>query len=311
MNKSDFLNDIGADAARQAYGGVSHWPERRAESTRSEYAEKLAADYADLAEQAAKGGTVDLLEAEFARYRDGYRKRNLAYLHSSSRCVSWFIAGPSNFPASRMNKRAEISHKRLTELLDFRARAKAEIVRKLRPDLAPIYASDSNALERLQADISKLEAKQERMKRANAVIRKHLKGDSQAKTQALLEEGFSLSMAQQLLTKNCFGGIGYESFQLTNNGANIRRMKARFEQITRLRATPGSEAQGSNARLEDAPQDNRVRLWFAGKPAESVRDDLKSCGFRWTPSLGCWQAYRNYSAMNAAQRIAGIHLQAA
>jgi hypothetical protein len=32
---------------------------------------------------------------------------------------------------------------------------------------------------------------------------------------------------------------------------------------------------------------------------------LKAAGFRWTPTLGCWQAYRNHNALTVAREIAG------
>jgi hypothetical protein len=306
MNAAEFVNDISTETAQRAYYGVSHFPERRAQSTRSEYAETMAEDYAELKEQAVKGGTLAQLDSEFARYRAGYCKRYHAYLHSSSRCVSWFIAGPSNFPAERMNKRADIAHKRLTEFLDFRARAKAAIRRALRPDLAPIYASDSNALERLEAKVTHAETLQARMRITNATIRRTAKDGPPAQIAALLEMGYGLANATRLLEKDFAGRIGFADFELTNNSANIRRMKARVAQITRLQATPAQEVEGENARFEDAPQDNRVRLWFEGKPADTVRSELKSNGFRWTPSLGCWQAFRNHHAMQTAKRIAGI-----
>ena len=306
MTPQTFLNDISTETARAAYHGVSMRPEQRAESTRNDYAETLAEDYAEFAEQAAKGKTEHLLQAEFDRYRAGYRKRYYGFLHSNSRCVSWWIAGPSNFPAARMNKRADIAHKRLNELIDFRARAKAAIKRTLRPDLAPIYASDSNALERLEAKISHAEALQKRMKQSNETIRRHKKEGKEAQIAALMVLGYSAGMAQKLLEPDFVGRIGFADYQLTNNGANIRRMKQRVEHVTRLHATPGSEKEGTNARLEDCPAENRIRLWFAGKPSEEVRTDLKSNGFRWTPTVGCWQAYRNVGAYQTAKRIAGI-----
>lgn len=306
MNKETFLADIPTSAATAAYYGTSFNPERRGESTKSEYAETMASDYNELSAQAAKGGTLDLLPAEFARYRDGYRKRYLAYLHSSARCVSWFIAGPSNFPAARMNKRADIAHKRLTEFLEFRGRALAAIKRTLRPDLAPIYASDDNALERLEAKITSAERLQARMKIANAAIRRAKKDGEKAQVAALLELGFQLGTAQRLLQPDFCGRIGFPDYELTNNGANIRRMKMRVEQISQLKATPAREIEGERARIEDAPQDNRVRLYFPGKPESAVRDDLKRNGFRWTPSLGCWQAFRNYTATETAKRLAGV-----
>lgn len=302
--KEEFKLDIPATVSKAAFYGVSFDPDGRGERARADYADTLESDLNQFMEEAAKAGTVDLVASEFARYREGYRKRTYAYLNSSARCVSSFIAGPSNFPAARMNKRSEIAHKRLGELLEFRAKARAAIFRALRPDLAPIYSGDANALERLQMDITKAETVQARMKVANALIRKHWKAGKQTVIAHLMLAGFDQTTAGDLVTPDCFGGYGFPSFRMTNNGANIRRMKQRFAQITKLRQTPASEAVGSNARFEDCPSENRVRLWFDGKPAEAVRNDLKAHGFRWTPSLGCWQGYR--TAIAQAKRIAGI-----
>lgn len=311
MNTQTFISDISTETAQRAFYGVSHFPERRAESTRNDYAVTLAQDYANLLEQAERGKTLDLLPAEFERYRAGYRERYRSYLHSSSRCVSWFIAGPSNFPAARMNKRSDIAHKRLTELFEFRSRALAAIKRKLRPDLSPIYASDDNALERLEAKIAQAETMQSRMKETNATIRKHAKEGQQAQICALLGLGYTVGTAAKLLQPDFAGRIGFADFELTNNSANIRRMKGRVEIITRNQSTSASEIEGAAARFEDCPSDNRVRLFFPGKPAEDVRSKLKKHGFRWSPTLGCWQAFRNAYACLIAKQVAGISVPAA
>lgn len=305
MDSTLFLSDISTETARQAYYGVSQFPEGRAERTRHDYANGLVDDYATLREQAVKGGTLDLLDAEFARFREGHKRRQLAYLHSSARCVSWFIAGPANFPAARMNKRAEISHRRLTEMIDFRARALAAIRRTLRPDLRAIYAGDSDALERLDMKITQARTLQERMKITNAAIRGAAKKGAQAQIAALLELGYQEARAKDLLEPDFCGRIGFADYELTNNGANIRRMEKRLAQLTEARATPNTEIEGCNCRLEDVPADNRIRLFYPGKPDSTVRDDLKANGFRWTPSLGCWQAYRNHHSMVTARRLAG------
>lgn len=306
MTTETFLADISTATAERAYYGVSHFPERRAQTTRSEYADGLAVDYQALSEQATKGGTLDLLPAEFARYREGLRRRTCAYLHSSARCVSWFIAGPSGFPAARMNKRADIAHRRLSEMLDFRARAMAAIRRTLRPDLRAIYAGDGDALERLDAKITAAKALQERMKATNAAIRRNAGVGPQAQIAALLVLGYQEATARRLLEPDFCGRIGFADYELTNNGANIRRMEKRIEQITRQQATPASEVNGDHARIEDAPADNRVRLFFPGKPDEAVRTELKASGFRWTPTLGCWQAFRNHNSFVTARRVAGV-----
>lgn len=263
-----------------------------------------------LREHAIKGGTLDLLEAEFSRYRDGQRKRELAYLHSSSRCVSWFIAGPSNFPAARMNKRADIAHKRLNELFEHRANALAAIKRTLRPDLRAIYTGDADALDRLEAKITKAEAIQERMRATNATIRRHKKEGPQAQIAALLAMGYQQGIARKLLEPDFCGRIGFADYQLTNNSANIRRMKQRVEHISRLQDTPAVESEGENARVELCPSENRIKLFFPGKPEATIRERLKRGGFRWSPTQGAWMAYPNFQTEQLAREIAGVDTHA-
>lgn len=60
----------------------------------------------------------------------------------------------------------------------------------------------------------------------------------------------------------------------------------------------------SGIKLEDAPSENRIRIFFNGKPDSSTIAELKRHAFRWTPSLGCWQAYRNSRSMEFAKNTA-------
>ena len=167
-------------------------------------------------------------------------------------------------------------------------------------------AGDDDATQRLADKIGTAEALQATMKAANAAIRKHARAGEAAQIQALVALGFNEGRARDLLQPDFAGNIGFAPFELTNNNANIRRMKARLGEVSRNQATTSMEVAGENARLEDAPADNRVRLYYPGKPADDVRTRLKSSGFRWTPSLGCWQAYRNHNTLITARREAGV-----
>ena len=313
MNTTDFLADIPMSAALAAHSGTSFVPERRAESERQGYADTLAADYETLRQHAEKGGTLDLLDAEFARYREGCRRRTCSYLHSRHGLVSWMIAGPSNFPARRMNKRADIVGRRLNELVEGREHALRAAIRNLRPDLRPIMAGDADAVERLHAELGKLERYQAQVKAANAIIRReHRAGDGPSSTWQdrcaliLQAEGFTYGRAHNALEPDYAGRYGLPGYILTNNGANIRRIKARIAQIETAQAQPVETRETeSGITLEDDPPANRVRLFFPGKPAEDTRTRLKKAGFRWTPSVGCWQAYRNTWSMQTANQIAG------
>jgi len=299
-----FIDDIPLSLSVSAFNGVSMSPERRGESTRTEYAQAMESAYAKLQANATKGGTLDQLEDEFARFRTGYANRYKAYLHSSSRCISSFITGPANFPVRRAQKRNDIAHRRLNEMLDFYERGLKAAIRNLRPDLRPIMSGDTNALERLQAELESLETRQAHMKAANAAIRTNKEAGHDAQIAALINLGMTEDNARKLVIipahMACYGQ-GYQGFTMTNNNANIRRIKGRIEHLSKAKATPDKVIERKGLRVEDCPADNRIRLFFDGKPDEDVRSRLKSNGFRWAPSIGAWQAYRNHNSLSVAQ----------
>ena len=301
---SSFAGDISLSLAVSAYGGISMSPEKRGASTQAGYCQELEEVYNTLKAHAVKGGTLDKLEDEFARFRGGFRSHYRAWLSSKGRCISSFITGPSNFPTRRAEKRNRIEHRRLEAVIDFKARAMKAAVRNLRPDLRPIMAGDADAIERLETEIRRAEEVQSRMKAANAAIRKTKKKGRDAQLAALVELGFSDALAAKMLEPSCFGTVGFEGFELSNNNANIRRMQQRLEQITRAKASPDSEVTGENGvTMNDCPAENRVRLTFPSKPPGEIRERLKKNGFRWAPSLGVWQAYRNYRSLEMAKEF--------
>lgn len=300
MNAEQFKEEISVGLAVAAFNATSFSPERRGESVRRDYANTMQQAYETLRQHAEKGGTLDMLDAEFTRYKAGYRGRTEAWLRTHSRCISSMIAGPSNFPVRRAQKWNDIEHKRLTELVEFGERGLRAAIRNLRPDLRPIMAGDDNAIERLEEKIVTLRARQDRMKAINTAHKAYKKD---AKT---LEES-SLSQQDKELIRRYVPAYSWEPhpfapFELSNNNATIRTAEKRLEQLTKAKATPEKQIEcASGLRVEDCPADNRVRLFFPGKPDADVRGKLKSNGFRWSPTIGAWQAYRNSRAMELAQ----------
>ena len=129
------------------------------------------------------------------------------------------------------------------------------------------------------------------MKAANNAIRQH-PDDIEAQSTALMALGFSDNLTAHLVG-------GYADFELSNNRANIRRMKARVAELiaAREKLTVGL-AQPSPAldvvlpegvSMEENTDDNRLRLYFPGKPDEATRTLLRSNGWRWSSSAGAWQ----------------------
>jgi len=121
---------------------------------------------------------------------------------------------------------------------------------------------------------------------------------------------FTEAKAAQLLVPDYIGRVGFPDYAFQNNGANLRRMRARLALLERDKAAPETTHDGNNGvRLEDCPSDNRVRLFFPGKPDSAIRTRLKANGFRWTPSLGCWQAYRNSRSLEQAGQFVAVPIE--
>lgn len=297
------IEPIPENFARSAFSWNSMDPEKRARLVVREYEETLREDWRNLFGHAKDEGQIKLLQEEFSRYAAGYRVRYMKWLSSLSRCASAFVTGPSKFPTRKMEKRNDIEGRRSVEIGEYRSRALDAIEKALHPELRPIMSGDSDACARLREKIAKAEEKQEKMRAVNKCVKRKKGGPD---LEGLRTLGLSEEAIKSAIAGDCFGNKGVPPYELSNNNANIRRMKQRLEKITRDQAAEITSLEGELANLEDCPAENRIRLFFGGIPSVEVREKLKRNGFRWTPSLGCWQAYRNCNSAQVAKEIAGI-----
>lgn len=165
-----------------------------------------------------------------------------------------------------------------------------------------ISSEDPEAVDKLAAKIAELEADQERMKAANAAIRKHKKGGAQAQVAALVALGYAETVAAKLIEPDFCGRVGFPNFMLTNNNANIRRLKARIPQVQAVQAA--EEVREQIGAVEYREEDARVWLVFPGKPAEAIRAELRGHGFKWSPTRGAWVRQLSNAARYHGRAIA-------
>ena len=100
--------------------------------------------------------------------------------------------------------------------------------------------------------------------------------------------GFTDEDIARLKTPDFAGRVGFPSFQLTNNNANIRRLKERLTLQQATAALDTQEKEYSFGRLRRDMAENRYMFFFAGKPDEHTRTTLKGNGFKWSPTRGAW-----------------------
>ena len=161
-----------------------------------------------------------------------------------------------------------------------------------------ISADDDLAVEKLTKKLEGLEFQQATMKAVNAYFRKHKTLDGCPELTPEQAEKLKADMAQSWhLDKS----KPYPAYLLSNNNANIRRVRQRIEELSSRSEFAGWTFPGGEAKINEA--ENRLQLIFEEKPDADQRQELKSNGFKWAPSQGAWQRQLNQNAIRAAARI--------
>lgn len=142
-----------------------------------------------------------------------------------------------------------------------------------------ISSDDPDAIQKLIEKLNKLTAKQEKMKAVNKAIRKNDRP-------ALSAMGYTETDIKKIFTPDPVYGMGFPSFTLSNNNAEIRRLKQRIEHLTNMKALKPASIEKSGYTYKEA--DNRCQFIFDGKPDQPIRDILKRYAFKWSPSRSAW-----------------------
>lgn len=275
--------------AYDAYRNTSFSPERRAKDTITSYSSELQEDLKLIEE---RGGDVE-------RYKAKYIEKFRSWMSSRSRCYSVMITGPANFNNARHEKANNAERNKYEDFINWRGRV---IDKVTRPESTDIVKGTSGALDKLNEKLQKLEELQSLMKAANKILRDK-KG---LKTERLIDAGFTEDNALKLQDTDRFGGTGFPSFSLTNNGAKIRNLKkdiASEERRLEKYSDGNKEYQiGSAVAIENA-EENRLQLRFEGKPDQPIIKELKSNGFRWSPRNAVWQRQLTENALWSLKRM--------
>jgi hypothetical protein len=146
-----------------------------------------------------------------------------------------------------------------------------------------ISSDDPEAIAKLRRKLEALEGAQERMKAANKAYKK---GGADALRE--IEPKHAESLLAGMVRSWC-KDKPFPPYALTNNHAEIRRCKARIEELTKREETaPAKTVEGDGWRFEEDREENRFVFEFDGKPDERTRTELKSNGFKWSPYRGQW-----------------------
>jgi hypothetical protein len=115
--------------------------------------------------------------------------------------------------------------------------------------------------------------------------------------------GYSEEQVKKLREPDFCGRIGFPSYELQNNNANIKRVESRIKRLKATKEAGTKETENRFFRVVENTEIMRLQLFFDGKPEAEVRDILKSNGFKWSPKNECWQRQLTDNAKYALQRI--------
>ena len=287
--------DVSYELAYNAYRGTSFSPDKRAKEEQIDFARYMNGVYEELKALVKYPEQEPVFVNELNRYKEGYLKRLNALLSAKSRCMSSMITGPANFPFARNQKRLDVEHKRLEELLTWDKKVKYAIKTKLLAAI-PADVQASKELESLKVYIR-----------------------CQIQTINAIKRGEEPGLDKALFVSSLTGKLT----RLAGSNLNLAQEGLRF-----LQSLPDSPIAKRNkiwAILEKEPPEqktgtkqllafeggevvlnydaDRVQILFDEKPSDEMRQKLKKSAWRWSPSYGAWQRQATENAIYNVKRL--------
>ena len=251
---------IEKEFARRAFYNVSFDPDKRGERFVEDF-EEVNKEIINLCNQ---------YEVDPNRLLEKHYKLATAYLSAESRCASAAVVGFSKFPVARMEKRHKQTQNHLERLVYFRDNIEKTLKRITRKT-----ETQEDKKTRWIKKIEFLKLYQEMMKDVNSMVRKGKIKEA--------EEKYNLK-----LKPNCWGNIGFESYELRNKLANIKRLEEQVKQIDNLRSNELAGFSFNGGTVEFDKEEIRWNIFFDEKPNEEIRSKIKARGFKWSPRRGAW-----------------------
>ena len=300
-----------APETKTPYYTINEGAARRANDVNSYYDYKpgsATAEYRQMVDKAVEIGErqkkrVDpMYHEKIDSLVDTYARKLAENMNSSfsieARVPSILIAGGSNFPVRKKEKQNAARDRNMEDWNEIQG-----LLDKIRSTgMGGISADDPQAIQKLEAKLEKLQTAQDTMKAVNAYYRKHKTLDGCPNLSAESIEKMKSEMSSQWHIED----KPYPSWALSNNNAEIRRVKGRIAELTRKQETAYAGWEFDGGTVEANREDNRLQIYFEEKPDEKTRETLKENGFRWSPKAGAWQRQLNDNAIYAADRLSCI-----
>jgi hypothetical protein len=172
-----------------------------------------------------------------------------------------------------------------------------------------ISSDDPDAVAKLTEKLAALEAHQKQLKAENRACRKaKVTLETADKAEALRAAGVSeagirsLIRLAQICPHHCKPYLKHPSYELSNNNANIKRVRDRIKSLeARIEAVAAEPIEGDGFTISEDTDWGRILIEFDRKPCQAARDYLKSHGWRWARSRLAWVRHLNTNGRTYAQ----------
>lgn len=267
------------DAGYRAYSGISFSPEKRAEQTVKDYEQELNEDLKNIPDD------------EKEQYVSNYKKYLFAWLSAMSRCYSSMISGSSNFPVSRMEKLNSYEHNRSVEFSGWREKALSEIAKNVEDSKQAEQKTDEMFLQfKKQVDrlfegwgVTNFKGRLETVAKS---------GNTELVTKVLDYLKFMQVEKNRVLATSRNSIWSLADISEKNRKLSIDKETAESK-----------EYQINGINVVENIQEDRIQLFFDGKPESEMIQNLKRNAFKWSPSRSCWQRQLTMNAIHATKNL--------
>ena len=197
--------------------------------------------------------------------------------------INGCLTGAINRSNTAMRHSCEAS-----ERADYHAEKARGLERALKTN---IYSDDPDALEAIAEKIARLEELQDNVKIVNAICRKKKLTDAEKIAEIELRTGWrKLERVEYWVIEQVVKDGGFPPWVLSNNGANMRRLQQRAEDI-KARAERSAKAEQASGGVLIERHNGWCHITFAEKPEREILTALKDAGFWWKG--GMWRGDEN------------------
>lgn len=282
LKKKDDFPKLSDELCRRAFYWTSFDPEKRGERFKIDY-EQAQKDFIKFVNSQP---LTNEQKRDCLNYWTTRLYRNAEdYLNAESRCISWAITGPAKFPVKKAERAQANAETKINAYCYTLEQMKSQKIfdRYLTTEQKQVQidAKKWREISETIADFVAYKKQGLTLDPNNWTFNAfpHLKG--QFTTQA---KNGNFSMCEKILET-----LKIEQQNGLKIAQNVKILTAILEEYKNQTPQESREREIKGIRIVENTEENRLQLFFDGKPAPEIIALLKNNAFKWSPRFQAWQ----------------------